>query len=125
MNYKQPELGRQITIPGMAYAPVTELGVVFLFGRLARRLGFCVEIVKPQFPDCIATRRGKRYRIEFELFASNYNHDPKGADIIVCWENDWESRQKKYRHLEIISLKSYVGAGPDNDGRRGSTTAPG
>ncbi len=31
------------------------------------------------------------------------------ADVIVCWENDWPPR---YRHLEIIELKSYVGALP-------------
>lgn len=63
----------------------------------------------------MATRKGKRHRIEFEFWASNYerdSHRPNGADIVVCWENDWESRPKKYRHLEIIDLKSYVGAQP-------------
>jgi hypothetical protein len=110
-----PKVGRQINIPGMAYAPTSELGVVFLFGRLAPRLGFCVETVRPQFPDCIATRRGRRYLVEFELWASDYHthrHAHDGCETVVCWENDWEDRPKKYRNLEIISLKSYVGALP-------------
>lgn len=116
MNASEPKLGRQINnVNGMAYAPTTELGVIYLFGRLAPNLGFCVESVHPHFPDCVATRRGVRCRIEFELWASqyeNHGHPPRGADIIVCWENDWESRPKKYQHLKIIDLKKYVGATP-------------
>jgi hypothetical protein len=102
---------RPIKMDGMAYAPTNEQGVVFLFGRLAPRLGFHVELVQNGFPDCIARRRGKTYRIEFEHRASNYKgHPPRGADVIVCWENDWEPRPKKFHHLEIIDLKKYVGA---------------
>lgn len=89
--------------------------MVFLFGRLAPRLGFAVETVRPQFPDCIATRRGSRCLVEFEFWASDYvthRHAHDGCEIVVCWENDWEDRPKKYRNLEIISLKSYVGALP-------------
>lgn len=99
----------------MAYGPTSELGVVFLFGRLAPQLGFCVESVRPQFCDCIATRRGKRLRVEFEYWASAYashKHAAKGADVVICWENDWEGRPKEYRHLEVISLQEAVGAMP-------------
>ena len=99
----------------MAYAPTCEQGVVYLFGRIAPRLGFHVEHVQVRYPDCLATRRGKTYRIEFEQCASHFavhRHDPKGTDLIVCWENDWESRPAKYRKIEIIDLKQYVGALP-------------
>lgn len=111
MKQRQPTCGRQISIKGMAYAPTNELGVVCLFGMLARRLGFCIESVHPHFPDCWARKGGKLLRIEFEFSASNYkNHPAKGADYIVCWENDWETRPARFRHLKIISLKSYVDA---------------
>jgi hypothetical protein len=113
MKQKQPRAGRQILIRGMAYAPTVELGVVFLFGRLAPRLGFTVENVHPHFPDCWAKRDrdGAIVRIEFEFRASSYaNHPPKGADVIVCWEDDWAHRPERFRHLEIISLKKHVGA---------------
>jgi len=112
---KEPEVGSQITVHGMAYAPTNEQGVVFLFGRLAPMLGFCVEHVQVRFPDCQARRKGEIRRIEFEYWASDFEihkHDPKGAHCIVCWHNDWESRAKEYRHLEIIELKKYVGALP-------------
>lgn len=111
MKIKQPQLGRQIAVPGMSYAPTVELGVVFLFGRLAPQLGFTVESVHPYFPDCWAVYKGKRVRIEFEFRASSYEgHPADEADFIVCWENDWETRPPKYRHLKIISLKPHVGA---------------
>lgn len=106
------EVGRPIKIEGMAYAPTNEQGVVYLFGRLAPQLGFHVEIVRTGFPDCIARRRGRTLRIEFKYRASQYNYSPRGADVVVCWENDWEHRPKKYRHLEVIDLKKYVGALP-------------
>jgi hypothetical protein len=115
MKLKTFKVGRPIMVKGMAYAPTNEQGVVFLFGRLAPRLGFHVEHVQVHLPDCTARRRGKLYRIEFEFWASHFDehrHHPRGADIVVCWENDWESRPAKYRHLEIIDLKRHVGALP-------------
>lgn len=99
----------------MTYAPTTESGVVLLFGMLAKRLGFSVEMVRPQFPDCIAMRHGRRLRIEFEMWASSFEahrHDSAGVDMVVCWENDWEARGKEYRGIEILSLKEHAGAAP-------------
>lgn len=113
MGIKDIKVGRHIKTDGMSYAPTNEQGVVFLFGRLAPRLGFDVECVQTAFPDCIARRNGKTYRIEFEYRASSYkNHPPRGADLIVCWDNDWAHRPRKFRHLEILDLKRYVGALP-------------
>jgi hypothetical protein len=107
------EVGRPIQIKGMAYAPTNEQGVVFLFGRLAPQIGFQVERINTRFPDCLTRRRGKSCRVEFEYRASSYDgHPSRGADVIICWENDWEYRPKKYQHLEIIELKQYVGALP-------------
>lgn len=111
----QKEVGRPIKINGMAYGPTNEQGVVYLFGRLAPHLGFHVETVRTRFPDCIARRRGRACQIEFEYRASQYelhDHPPRGADVVVCWENDWEHRPRKYQHLEIIALKQFVGALP-------------
>lgn len=106
-------VGRPIKIDGMAYAPTNEQGVVLLFGRLAPRLGFHVERVQTGFPDCVARRRGRVCRIEFEYRASKYAcHPARGADVVVCWDNDWEHRPRRFQHLEIIALKRYVGALP-------------
>lgn len=66
-------------------------------------------------PDCWAVHKGKECRIEFEFYASDFQlhgHDPDDVDVVVCWENDWESRSRKYRHLKVLDLKRYVGALP-------------
>lgn len=80
----------------LEYAPANELGVVFLFAHVARRLQFRIEEIRPQFPDCIAYRRmgdsEKKTRIEFEFRSSSFKahgHDVAKCDVIVCWHHDW------------------------------------
>lgn len=97
----------------MEYAPANELGVVFLFAHVARRLQFRIEEIRPQFPDCIAYRRlgdvEKKLKIEFEYKSSSFKahrHDPKQCDVIVCWHHDWPDVP---RSIEVIELKRYFG----------------
>lgn len=97
----------------MEYAPANELGVVFLFAHVARRLQFRIEEIRPQFPDCVAYRRlgdvEKRLRIEFEFKSSSFKahgHDATKCDIIVCWHHDWPDVP---RSIEVIELKRYFG----------------
>jgi hypothetical protein len=97
----------------MEYAPANELGVVFLFAHVARRLQFRIEEIRPQFPDCIAYRRlgdaEKKLRIEFEFKSSSFKahrHDPKQCDVIVCWHHDWPDVP---RSIEVIELKRHFG----------------
>lgn len=49
----------------LRYAPTNELGVVFLFSHLCRRMQLHVESVQAGFPDCIALQRvgGQERRI--------------------------------------------------------------
>jgi hypothetical protein len=95
----------------MEYAPVNELGVVFLFSQIAKRLKFRIVKIQPQFPDCLAHRfvgDGERpCRIEFEFRSSNFKihgHDPEGCEIIVCWHHDWPDAP-----VEVIELKRFFG----------------
>ncbi|HEY7336290.1 MAG TPA: hypothetical protein VH639_15475 [Bryobacteraceae bacterium] len=97
----------------LQYAPVNELGVVFLFSRIARRLQFRIEEIRSAYPDCIAYRhsgdREKRVRIEFEFRSSSFRshrHDCKQCDCIVCWHHDWPGVPG---NLEVIELKRYFG----------------
>ena len=104
-------VGRPIKISGMVYAPTNEQGVVFLFGRLAPELGFDVEQVQSGFPDCTTRRHGKFCRIGFEFRASIHEgHPARGADTVVCWDNDWKKLPQKYQHLEVIALRDFVGS---------------
>lgn len=97
------------------YAPRNELGVVFLFSHLLRKLRLSIHEIRPQFPDCIAyqkTGRGqKKIRIEFEYKSRNFKtqrHNPKGCDWIVCWEHNWPDIPK---YLHVIELKREFGLG--------------
>lgn len=72
-----------------------------------------VEEIKPGFPDCIGRRftgRGwERVAIEFEYNSRNFEshkHDPKGCDIIVCWEHDWP--EAKDKGIEVIELREEI-----------------
>jgi len=95
------------------YAPENELGVVFLFAYLAKRLRLKVEKVGAPFPDCIAyqkTDRGEKpIRIEFEYRSRNFKGHPRhGCDWIVCWEHNWPGAPK---HLRVVELRKYYGLG--------------
>jgi hypothetical protein len=98
--------------PGpLAYAPVNELGVVFLFGWMAPQLGYVVHRIQPEFPDCEAMRRVSEDRcqlvkIEFELESRNFlkhMHDVKGCDLIICWRHNWPECP-----LEVLELRSLL-----------------
>jgi hypothetical protein len=97
----------------MAMAPNNEMGVVLLFGALARKLGFVVLKLQPtDYPDCealreVAASRWQRVRIEFEFESRNFQihgHDPQECDLIVCWEHNWKGCA-----LNVLELKRQIG----------------
>jgi hypothetical protein len=53
----RPTYGDPIDFRGLRHAPVNEDGVVFLFGMVAKELGYLVESVQAGFPDCEAKRQ--------------------------------------------------------------------
>ncbi|HWB59055.1 MAG TPA: hypothetical protein VG733_06175 [Chthoniobacteraceae bacterium] len=110
----RPVYGDQLRLPSLWHAPSNEQGVVYLFGVLAERLGFAVERIQNAYPDCKAKRRTGRVAawqdvlIEFEYASRNFKthrHDPKGCDIIVCWEHNWPECPK---NIEVIALSEAV-----------------
>lgn len=48
----RPVYGNHIDFRGLRHEPVNENGVIFLFGIVARELGYSVESVQAGFPDC-------------------------------------------------------------------------
>jgi hypothetical protein len=63
------------------------------------------------FPDCEALRRvdggwWQRVRIEIEYQSLNFlkhRHDPKGCDLIVCWEHNWPECP-----VEVLELRKAI-----------------
>ena len=108
-----PKFGEPLNFPDLRCAPINEMGVVFLFGALSKRLGFRVEAVHAGFPDCYAKRlidpKGPHYenvKIEFEYTSKNFlqhDHYSEHCDLIVCWIHDWQECP-----VEVIALKDVL-----------------
>jgi hypothetical protein len=109
----RPTYGNPINFRGLRHEPVNESGVVFLFGVVARELGFLVEALQAGYPDCEAKRQvgpGKwqRVRIEFEYESRNFRdhgHQPAGCDMIVCWRHNWPDCPE---HIEVLALADAI-----------------
>jgi len=107
--------GNPMDFRGLRHEPVSEQGVVLLFGMLAKELGYLVETVQTGFPDCEAKRRvsasgdaWERVRIEFEYRSRNFHvhgHDPDECDVLVCWEHNWPDCP-----VEVLELRSAIEA---------------
>lgn len=120
--HAEADRGQLIDYEGMRYAPENELGVVFLFSKLARRLGFVeIDRIQPHFPDCWAYRKvGDRVRrtwIEFEFRSRGFETHlrqrhlrrikPKRG-VVVCWDHDWPECEK---YAEVIPLRQELNCG--------------
>jgi Homing endonuclease associated repeat len=108
----RPLYGPPLMNPALAFAPVNEMGVVYLFGVMAQQLGFMVTWMGTAYPDCEAIRevepgRWQRVRIEFEFQSRNFMqhfHNPEECDLIVCWEHNWAESP-----LEVVELRKKIG----------------
>jgi hypothetical protein len=105
--------GDPIDFRGLRHEPVNESGVIFLFGMVARELGYMVEAVQEGFPDCEAKRqidKGKwqRVKIEFEYASRNFRdhgHSIDGCDMIVCWIHNWDECPQ---NIEVLELRNII-----------------
>lgn len=109
----RPVYGNHIDFRGLRHEPVNENGVIFLFGIVARELGYSVEAVQAGFPDCEAKRQihvGKwqRVRIEFEYESRNFRdhgHPADRCDVIICWRHNWPDCPS---HIEVVELSEVI-----------------
>ncbi len=106
----RPVYGPPSSLPGLLYEPANELGVIYAFGMIAKKLGIHVQRIQPGFPDCEAMRetepaKWQTVRIEFEFASRNFldhQHPADGCDMIVCWTHNWPECPE---HLEVVELK--------------------
>jgi hypothetical protein len=104
--------GAPLNFGNLIYEPVNEQGVVFLFGMVSKFLGFSIEWIGTECPDCLAKRyihgprkRQQSVKIEFEYKSRQYkmDHQIEESDIIVCWKNNWNDCP-----LEVIELSTEI-----------------
>jgi hypothetical protein len=113
----RPTYGNPIDFRGLRHEPVNEQGVVFLFGMVARELGYMVEAIQTGFPDCeakrqISPRKWQRVRIEFEFESRNFRdhgHSVSGCDVIVCWQHNWPECPENIEVLELSTVIASLG----------------
>jgi hypothetical protein len=116
----RPVYGPAMVPAALVHEPINEMGVVFLFGTVAERLGFMVTLVQAEFPDCealraVGVRRWQRVNIEFEYESKNFlrhGHDVSRCDMIVCWIHNWMECP-----LEVVELREIVGRSGDRRDR--------
>ena len=109
----RPTYGNPIDFRGLRHEPVNEEGVVFLFGMVAKELGYMVEALQAGFPDCEAKRqvgpnKWQKVRIEFEFESRNFRdhgHPGEGCDVIVCWRHNWLECPA---HIEVVALETVI-----------------
>ena len=112
--------GEPLDFRGLRYSPVNEQGVVYLFGMVSRELGFLIESIRTDFPDCegkrcldTQSRTWEHVRIEFEYKSSSFSehgHDPEGCDLIVCWIHDWSDCP-----IEVLELRTEIKKLPERE----------
>jgi hypothetical protein len=111
---KKPKvLGEPIHFRGLKFAPVNEKSVAYLFGMISHELGFIIEALRTESPDCegkrcLDTTRNKweQVKIDFEYKSSDFEaqgHNETETDIIVCWIHDWDECP-----LEVLELRSTI-----------------
>ncbi|MBW2052721.1 MAG: hypothetical protein JRG97_09100 [Deltaproteobacteria bacterium] len=107
------KFGKKIDFRNLTYAPINELGVVFLFALFHESLKLHIEGIQQSFPDCKAKRQlpnggWEEVLIEFEYESKSFvyhKHDPGLVDMIVCWKHNWEAVPN---HIEVIELSTFL-----------------
>lgn len=105
--------GEPINFRGLTFAPINENGVIYLFGMISNELGFLIESIKNDYPDCVGKRcfdeknnLWQEIKIEFEYKSSNFKehgHDENNCDVIVCWIHDWKECQ-----IDVLELRNKI-----------------
>lgn len=97
---------------GFVYEPDNEQETIALFMRVMNlvRPSWCIKRLQAKFPDGIFhdTEKAADIRAEFEYLSSHFlahEHDPKGCDLIICWENDLAPSVTENLDVPILTLK--------------------
>lgn len=116
---KRNVVGEPIQFRGLRNAPLNKMGVAFIFGMISHELGFEVEALRSEPPDCESRRcldtsgnQWEKVKIDFEYKSSRFkerSQDNEEGDIIVCWEHDWDDCP--FEVLELRTVLKLLNAG--------------
>jgi hypothetical protein len=108
ISWGKPAQPQPLNKLGLLFEPQTHEEMMFLFSKIHEKIGFpYITKIQGAYPDVYALDNDRTIkRIEIETFASQFDHDPRGCDFIVCWENDLETVPEDWP--EIIQLKDFL-----------------
>jgi len=108
IRWGKPAAPQPLNKLGLLFEPQTHEEMMFLFSKMHEKIGFPYILkIQTAYPDVEALDEDRTVKkIEIETFASQFDHDLKGCDFIVCWENDLETVPEDWP--EIIQLKDYL-----------------
>lgn len=102
---RQTMLAQWSAMADKPFVPKNEFGVILLFGTIMNRVGWDLVDIRPNlYPDGVFMVDGKVTLVEFEFASANFithNHDTRGADMVICWENN------RQLDLPVIDLSMY------------------
>lgn len=82
----------------MSFEPENEMGVIVYFAhKIASIDNVSFLSARVEYPDAVLLIDGKEYCTEFEYLSSNFlrhRHDPRKCDLIICWTDDIENKNK-------------------------------
>lgn len=110
---KTRTVGESMNFRGFTHAPAEKKGLIYLFGMIAHEMGFVVESISPEFPDCEGKRcidlennRWEHVRIQLEFRSSDLkdrNMIENDCDLVICWSHDWSGCP-----VEVLELKPEI-----------------
>ncbi len=108
ISWVKPIIPQPLSGVGLLFSPQTHEEMVFLFAKMHDKIGFpYITRVQTAYPDVFVLDQDRKIKgVEIEVIASQFDHDPKKCDVIVCWENDLDTVPEDWP--EIIQLKDYM-----------------
>ncbi len=90
------------------FEPKNEQGVIVAFQAMCHTMGLEILSIQSAFPDAILfdQKQNRKIRVEFEYSAMSFvahKHDPRGADLIVCWK-----RGRGKLELPVLELSTFT-----------------
>ena len=115
---RRVQFGEPIDFRGVRFAPVNKQGVLHMFGMVSCELGFLIEAIRTEFPDCEAKRRmdtqgqtWEQVSIAFEYRSSairEHGLSLDECDLIICWTHDWKDCP-----IEVLELRTQIASLPN------------
>jgi hypothetical protein len=109
-------VGDPIQWPGLVYSPLNPPGLIFALGAIAGSIGLLFEEFSDDGATAICRRKTaygrERIRVAFAVYSSSYVESGDGADLLICWIDDFPQLERPPRLVlpDILSSAKSEGS---------------